>query len=455
MSEQNQNALNEEYNAKMTLKYEDKIKFGNLEIGDRDRDYIDSEVTNLMFVEKFNIQTLKLCISIDMYVKLRSNTIKELILGTQRYKGNKLLNFKVDDLDLENLEVLDIQCNNLENHQLYNLIKFNKLHSLDVSRNKVDLTYILNVTNLTKLFMRECGLNNIQLITSLVNLEELDLSYNTKLDLSPLCKVKSLIKLTMIGCGQNNSISLLINLKELDISQNWGLDITSLKDLVSLIKLNLSSCNLKQISALKYLINLQNLNLSNNTVINITELQYLKNLKRLNLDSCRIISIYILQPLLNLEELRISCNRILYLDANLNEMKKLEYLKVNYNFVSNTHKNNKGKRLLSLQQDNRISSFKQLEKHKNYNNQDKYGYRSFDISLQQLPSQEQLRKANQLRNIESPNFKLKQIQNKHKTVLHSIKQQIYDITNNARSHQIKFTNSIISLFQLMNQFGFE
>ncbi|CAL6002316.1 S11IP_protein [Hexamita inflata] len=184
----------------MTLKYENKIYEGILKIGDRDRDYIDPEVTNLMFVEKFNIQTLILCIRIDMYVKLRSNTIKELILGTQRFKGNKLLNLNLDDLDLENLEVLDLENNNLVNDQLYNLTKFKKLNTLNVSWNKVGLMNIHSVTSLIKLYMRKCNLKNIDLISSLVNLHELDLSKNTDLDLSPLCKVKSLKKLsTVVG----------------------------------------------------------------------------------------------------------------------------------------------------------------------------------------------------------------------------------------------------------------
>ncbi|CAL6002512.1 leucine-rich_repeat domain-containing protein [Hexamita inflata] len=443
----------------MTLKYENKIYEGILQIGDRDRDYIDPEVTNLMFVEKFNIQTLMLCIRIDMYVNLRSNTIKELILGTQRFKGNKLLNLNLDDLELENLEVLDLENNNLVNDQLYNLTKFKKLNTLNVSWNKVGLMNIHSVTSITKLYMSKCDLKNIDLISSFVNLQELDLSKNTDLDLSPLCKVKSLKKLSMRECGLTNidyitqlinlevlnlaynqlltinSIGSLVNLKQLDISWNKKIDISPLKDLVGLIILNLRSCALTQLSALKPLTNLQDLDISHNSDIIITELQYLKNLKFLNLQYCNLVSVYVLRPLVNIEVLYIYDNNIVHLDTNLNEMKKLKTLRV---------------------ESNRISDFKSIIKHPNYKNFDENCQKYLKIFNQTKPSKEEVRKAKQIIRIERQNLQLKEIPHKtHQTTFSNFKQEINAVLNNARQSQIQFTANVVRLFQQLNQFGLE
>ncbi|CAL6055160.1 leucine-rich_repeat domain-containing protein [Hexamita inflata] len=460
-NQSNENQDNtQQYDQKMTLRYEDKIQEGILQIGDRDRNSIDSEVTNLMFVEKFNLQTLKICIRKDIYVKLKSNTIKELILGIQKFQGYKLQNMQVDQLELENLEVLDLQENNMDNNQLYNLAKFKKLHTLDVSRNNIDLTHIQSVTSLTKLSMVQCGLKNIDLISSLVNLKELDLGYNRDFDLSPLQQVRSLTKLSMRYCGLTNIdqitklinlevlnlgynqlltinlVSSLVNLKQLDISYNRQVDITPLNDLVGLIKLNFSYCELTQVSALKHLTNLQVIDLSFNYDINITVLQYLKNLTHLNLVCCNLVSIYVLRPLVNLEVLHISDNNIVHLDTNLDEMKNLKELRAEWN---------------------RISDFSSVKKHSNYNNLDEKGKRCFDISYQQNPSEQQLFKAHKIRKIEGPNSQLKEIQNQHKALKTTLKncKEINAALNRMCSNHVQFTSNVVRLFQQLNQFGFE
>ncbi|CAL6002438.1 DUF2252_family protein [Hexamita inflata] len=310
--------------------------------------------------------------------------------------------------------------------------------------------------------MTECGLQNIDLISSLVNLEELDISLNRNVDLSQLWQVRSLTKLSVRQCGLTNidqitqlinlevlnvadnslltinSIGSLLNLKELDINYNKLIDITPLKSLVGLIKLNLSQCRLTQLSALQHLINLQTLDISYNYNINISELQYLKDLTYLNLESCNLVSICVLKPLMNLEYLNISFNNIVYLDANLNEMTNLKELYLQWNS---------------------ISDFSSLEKHPNFNNINEIGHRCFNISDQNKYSfEEQLRKANKMRNIEIPNIQLKQNQNQHKalkTALDNFKQQINAMTRNAWQSQIQFTANIVRLFQQLNQVGFE
>ncbi|CAL6010768.1 Leucine-rich_repeat domain superfamily [Hexamita inflata] len=178
MTKQKQNLLNQEYDAKMIHKFKDKIKQGNLQIGNWFQGA--PEVTNLRFLEKFDIQTLNIYINNGMSVRLRNNMIKELtmlnFIDDESLHLN--LNLKVDDLDLENLEILVLDGNNLENDQLLNISKFKKLHTLFVSGNNVDLTHIHSVLSLTNLTMRQCDMQNIDQIAQLVNLQVLDVSTN-------------------------------------------------------------------------------------------------------------------------------------------------------------------------------------------------------------------------------------------------------------------------------------
>ncbi|CAL6034975.1 leucine-rich_repeat domain-containing protein [Hexamita inflata] len=435
MTELNYNIPNIKYDIQMTCKYESKIHNRNLEIEG------DPEITNLRFLEKFDIQTLKYNVSNNMSVKLSSNTITELTLKqlvhfVDKYMQQYVLNLNVDDLELQNLETLVLENNKLENDQLFNLNKFKKLHNLNVSLNNVDLTYIHNIIGLTQLSIRGCGLKNIDQIISLVNLKELDLSKNIGINLGPLCKVTSITKLLIRECClQINQIAPLSNLEVLDVSFNQLQNIDSLSGLVNLKELVLDSCGLRKLSALKYLVNLRNLNLYNNSNIDVTELQYLKNITHLNLYKCGFVSIHVLRPLMNLQNLNISENKIVYFDIDLNELQKLEKLYVDGNLI------------------NDITSTEILL---NFNIKQRIRY--FDISCQIKPTRKQLRLAQKLRRIENPNILLLQIQNKHlkfKTLFYNFKQQIAVIKEHVHSNHIQNISYIALVFQQMNQSVFQ
>ncbi|CAL6002464.1 Leucine-rich_repeat [Hexamita inflata] len=102
---------------------------------------------------------------------------------------------------------------------------------------------------------------------------------------------------------------------------------------------------------------------------------------------------------------------------------------------------------------NSISDFSSLEKHQNFNNIDEDGDRCFNISYQnKYPSEEQLRKANKMRIIESPNIKLKEIQincRTFKTSFTNFKNQINTDMNNY--NHIQFTSSVAHLFEKLTQ----
>ncbi|CAL5985333.1 leucine-rich_repeat domain-containing protein [Hexamita inflata] len=328
-----------------------------------------------------------------------------------------------------------------------------KIEIPDTCANKgIDLNPLCKVNNLTKLSIQNCALKNTDQISLLINLEELDLSANGGLKINSLYKIQGLTRLQLRGCDLNSidqimlltnlevldiswnklqnidSISQLVNIKELNVSINKNLDISPLKSLVGLVKLNIQQCGLTQLSALKPLVNLQILQLNQNPYINIAELQYLNNLTFLDLSCCHLVSIYVLRPLVNLENLLIAFNNTVYLDANLIDMKQLQMLRVD---------------------GNGISDFTSIEKHKNFNNLNQFGERSFDISNQKNPMKTE---ATQLRRVEYPNNYLKENQNKRKifkTRFDTLKLEIKAIINNA--NHIQFTSSVVQLFEQLNQ----
>ncbi|CAL5998109.1 Leucine_Rich Repeat domain protein [Hexamita inflata] len=302
MTEQDQHDLNQDYDKKITNKYKSKIINDILEIGDYGKEALD--ITNLMFLEKFNILTLKIYITTRMILKMKNTAIRKLTLVKPWTIIEQQLNLNIDDLELENLEVLLLGDIQLKNDQLYNLSKFKKLKILDVSRNYVDLIHIHNVQSLTKLDMQYCCLINIELIYVLVNLQDLNLNSNPKIDIIPVYKVKGLIKLSISECQlkQIDQIAQLTNLEVLTISYN----------------------QLKNIDPISQLINLKELSIRQNYDIDITPLNSLVGLIKLDILDCKLVSICALRPLVNLQFLVISFNQIVYLHNNFWQIEQVE-----------------------------------------------------------------------------------------------------------------------------------
>ncbi|CAL6037738.1 leucine-rich_repeat domain-containing protein [Hexamita inflata] len=277
----------------MTLKYKDKILEGNLEIGDWNSG--DPELTSLDFLQKLNISTLTLGKNINIKLKLVSQTITTL-------KVMYIFNINIDDLELDNLEDLTLINNKLVTTQTKSLSKFKSLKALNISINFIDITYIRNLSGITKLHMELCGLKTIESIGSLVNLQDLNLSRNSEIDILPL--------------------SQLVNLRTLDIND----------------------CGLKSLSAIGQLINLKGLVLSYNPISDVTILQDLVNITSLELAGCGLVSVFALRAL-DLERLDISCNRIVHLEnLDLHNKQKLVDFQFEQNFIQNfelvlTHKN--------------------------------------------------------------------------------------------------------------------
>ncbi|CAL6056139.1 leucine-rich_repeat domain-containing protein [Hexamita inflata] len=236
---------------KIAKKYLNQIRNDQLNIGNLHNG--DPELTSLKFIETLNIKKLNLINNINMILKLNSSSITKLFIQITQYNIAQK-EWTVNDLEIENLEDLSLIDCNLVNHQILNISKFRKLKVLDLSANYLDLTYVYKLTNLTKLSMCRCGLKYIDQIVSLLYLEELDLS------------------------------------------ENYGIDISPLKYLVKLTFLELCKCNIISVQALRPLVNLEWLNLSYNKIVFLDryELHGMKKLKYLNLKSNYITNFMII-----------------------------------------------------------------------------------------------------------------------------------------------------------------
>jgi Leucine-rich repeat (LRR) protein len=121
---------------------------------------------------------------------------------------------------------------------------------------------LAKLTHLTELHLRCCNLENITVISSLKNLEILNLDGNQNL--------------VDISCLSN-----LLNLKDLDLMDCWIDNLKPLSNLTCLIKLCLFENNINSVEFLSNLINLEFLVMENNGITDITPLANLKKNKKI------------------------------------------------------------------------------------------------------------------------------------------------------------------------------
>ena len=158
------------------------------------------------------------------------------------------------------------------------------------------------------------GVNNIEGIQHLTNLEELNMSLSHGIggnidQLSGLTKLKTL---SLIFCGLRDisAIENLTNLEELYLSDNAIKDISPLVNLRSLKRLGLNLNIVNDTSPLRNMSKLEYINLQHNDVENLSGFEGLTNLKEANLTYNKIADISGVENLKNLNSIALSFNEI-------------------------------------------------------------------------------------------------------------------------------------------------
>ncbi|CAL6095012.1 leucine-rich_repeat domain-containing protein [Hexamita inflata] len=201
-------------------------------------------------------------------------------------------------------------------------------------------------------------------------------------------------------------------------------DFSPLSQLIGLNKLNLWSCDLHCTEALRPLINLQDLCLNCND-IDITKVQYLTNLTILQLASCNLVNVDTLRPLKKLKSLSIYNNKIVYLQP-LIELKQLSGLMADRNKIIDTDS---------------------IQLHPNFNH--------FDIGVQKQPTQDELKVANMMKDINSPITSLKQINEKSNHIKDKntvFRKKITQQFQQSHNSHVQFVARVALLFQKINVF---
>ncbi len=191
------------------------------------------------------------------YLDLSNNTLKNINALMQ--VGNEV---EIWIAKSPGLKSLNLYANQLDH--INSISVFSKLEVLDLSHNKLRAgDELVQLKNLSQLFMEANLLANINFLNSLPQLRQLDLSDNTLLlDFTPL--------------------KGLSHLNELDLSETRFNDL-SLISSYHLKKLDISGCRLPSLNALEKQKDLQTLSISYLRHADIGSLKNLKSLKELTI----------------------------------------------------------------------------------------------------------------------------------------------------------------------------
>ncbi|CAL5970306.1 internalin [Hexamita inflata] len=241
-----------DYDVRMIDLFQSYIVDGVLEISS------NSEITDLNFVQYLNLRRLTLYSCQNINFQLSSSSIKEL-------SANECRVHAIQNIHIEGLEILSLRNNVFTSEWIQNIICiFPQLKHLDLSENEVELCYISDFTQLTRLHLNNVKACNILELQNLIFLLELDLSENQLVDISPLRN--------------------LIQLRELNLQHNAIIDIHVIQNLVNLKQLNLQSNSIIFIDSLQNLL-FDYLNLRFNKIIDFSVIQNHSNYDNYELEN--------------------------------------------------------------------------------------------------------------------------------------------------------------------------
>ncbi|CAL6075862.1 leucine-rich_repeat domain-containing protein [Hexamita inflata] len=296
-----------------------------------------------------------------------------------------------DDFQLPNLVSLSLTDDLFENITMFfqSIGKFKNLKEVmlcDIF--DVDLNIIPQ--QITDLQLLSCDLTNIELLTQFTRLTNLDLSCNERIDIRQLSTMRQLTVLDLCQCGLKNvdSLKSLVQLKDLNLSCNYSYN------------------NDQQIQSL-----------------DIQSLQYLEQLTQLKLTYCYLVDVSCLKPLSNLKSLDIAQNNIVYLEP-LKDLKQLEFLNVQENCIQDTSV---------------------LNNHPNFN--------FYNMDDQKQPDKQLIAEANKLRDINAQISSLRNITKLNLSLKSKMAyqlQRVYHCLNQIHNTHNQFSESVASLFQLVN-----
>ena len=241
---------------------------------------------------------------------------------------------------LTSLKILYLWMQQIKSKDYSFLSSLVQLEELDLINNSINnFSFLGSLKKLKKLNLSCIEFKDCSLLESLtqIELEDLDLSYNGITDISFLASLITLKKLDLHYNNITNASSLnsLKRLKNLDLSQNPLGNCDSLALLTQLEDLDLYMCNLENCSSLSLLVNLKKLDLGENGLNDCSLLASLTQLEDLDLNYNNIVDISFITPLTRLQYLCLTANRELRDYSPLLSLKYLRKLDLQDCYVPN------------------------------------------------------------------------------------------------------------------------
>ena len=247
------------------------------------------------------------------------------------------------------LETLTVE--NGVKEQFSNLSPLVNLAELTITNTSVsqeELATIAALPKLKKLTLQNCSIAGITPLQKAIGLEYLDISGN--------------------GAIRNiSALSSLTNLQELDLKNNAVTDLSAISSLSSLTKLDVSSNNIKSLAPVSGLKRLSWLSAGTNVINDLGKLGSLSALTYLDLSGNKLTNVNTIASCSELKELNISSNALTSIEK-LSSLKKLEHFDFSYNQITKLPQFTKSCELITITgSNNKLTSLDALSGLKNLN----------------------------------------------------------------------------------------
>lgn len=243
----------------------------------------------------------------------------------------------------EVLGIIELSLANSGIKSLDDFVWLKGLKKLDISNDESVLNRFKNLDGLSTLDRLEeldvshCELKDISPISRLKNLKVLKICGNELNSIVPLRQLKKLTDLETTAGDREydmDTIAALTSLQHLYIANDKIKTLGKLKNLINLKELEIPQSNISDIRGIEKLKNLEELALSGNQISDIEPLSYLKNLSYLYLEDNKINNVGPLKELNNMEVLDLSFNDIIDIE-DLSNLHNLKDLRLGHNGINN------------------------------------------------------------------------------------------------------------------------
>jgi len=223
-----------------------------------------------------------------------------------------------------------------EAETLEDLVHFTHLKKLTVSGRSIDsLSFLTSMTQLEELDLSGCSLpDELDTVAALPALKKLTLE---GCSLSSVTKLEKAIGLTHLNLSSNaiGDISVLANMPQLtclDLSHNAVTDLTPVNGLSLLTELDVSYNSITSVAPAALCLELRKLDITSNTVSDLSPMKTLTNLTHFYASYNSLTDVNVLSGCLGLRELKVAHNHLVDI-STLSVLTSLERFDFSHNDV--------------------------------------------------------------------------------------------------------------------------